>query len=272
MELIIDGGVHQANWFLTLELPAVEIIEHPRDFLSIVVPCLNEEKNISTLVSRTLHAIATAKLSGELIIISDGSTDNTINIVHRLQHKYTHHLLRLIVHKSNRGIEQSWKSGLGLAKGNLVCLMDGDLQNRPEDIIQLYKSFFTTPSTDIVQGVRCPVLDLTLKRPFLFSLGLNYILNLAFKMTARDNKSGFLLTRKTTLVSILTHKYKYKYFQCFIRVSAQYKGYTLKEIHTVFEQRQSGFSFLPSIPLFAILSILIEIIKYKVELSNFKPR
>ena len=231
--------------------------------LSIIVPCLNEEGNVPLLVSRTLSMLDQLAIEGEIVLVNDGSTDKT-GIRIDEQQKLDNRVLG-IHHSTNQGIEGSWLSGINSVSGSLVCLIDGDLQNEPEDIADLYRSYISDSNSDVVQGVRCPVPGLSLQRPLHFSRGLNFLLNLCFRMQLRDNKSGFILCSKPVLLSILQHRFRYRYFHCFLSVAAVKKGYIIKEIDTVFHFRHSGDSFLPHVPLVAVLMVLYEIFKYRIE-------
>ena len=84
-------------------------------------------------------------------------------------------------------------------------------------------------------------------------------------MKHRDNKSGFALTRKEVMLDILRHRFKYRYFQTFIAVAAHAKGYSMREVETLFESRQVGKSFMARFPLRVVLWCLVDIAKAMVE-------
>lgn len=238
--------------------------------LSVIAPCLNEADNLPLLFKRTIDVFNSHSIKGELIIIDDGSTDNTARVLDNLSELDSR--LRFYSHPGNRGIEASWRTGIGKAASDVVCLIDGDLQNHPEDIIKLYQTFLSNGGDVVVQGVRNPAKGLSIKRPFHFSIGLNQLLNICFKMKAADNKSGFILCRRHTLLDIISHQFKYRYFQCFVGVSAFIKDYKIIEVDTVFGHRQFGTSFLSYFPLFTVGRIIIEVVKYRIELSLYKPK
>ena len=228
--------------------------------LSVIAPCLNEQDNIDLLVSRTLATFDSAGICGELILVDDGSVDDTWEKILRRSHRNTR--VRGIQHPCNRGMESAWRTGIRAAHGPAVCLIDADLQNRPEDIATLYLTY-RKGQCDLVQAVRHPVRGL--RRCYTFSRGLNFLLNLTFRMHMRDNKSGFVLTSRETLERLLTHRYSYRYFQCFIGVAAKVQGYTVAEVDTQFDNRHSGQSFLSRFPLGVSLRALWELVKYRTE-------
>ena len=78
----------------------------------------------------------------------------------------------------------------------------------------------------------------------ILSVGLNWLLNICFRMRATDNKSGFVLCPREVLVEILRHQYRYRYFQTFISVAAKARGFSIREVETLFESRIHGRSFM----------------------------
>ena len=228
--------------------------------LSVIAPCLNEEGNIDALTDRTLAVFDEIGVSAELILVDDGSTDATWQRIER--RAAADQRVRGVRHESNRGMEQGWLSGCAVSQGDLTCLIDADLQNRPEDIAKLYKTYIRE-LPDLVQAVRH--LSGGPKRMQLFSRGLNFVLNATFGTQLRDNKSGFILCRRDVLVGILEHRYRYRYFQSFIGVAAHATGYTTLEVDTQFDQRLTGSSFLRRFPIMVSLRILGELLKYRIE-------
>jgi dolichol-phosphate mannosyltransferase len=228
--------------------------------LSVIAPCLNEESNIDVLADRTLAVFDQMNIPAELVLIDDGSTDGTWRkITNRLEPGGR---VRAVRHPSNRGMEAAWRSGVAEATGELTCLIDADLQNRPEDIPLLYDAF-QRGSGDIIQAVRHPVQGL--RRLYLFSRVLNFVLNLVFGMKSRDNKSGFILCRREALARVLDHKYDYRYFQNLLGAAASARGYRIGEVDTVFDRRHAGESFLSRLPFLVSARTCWEIVKFRYE-------
>jgi glycosyltransferase involved in cell wall biosynthesis len=228
--------------------------------LSVIAPCLNEEECVDLLAKRTLATFDSMGIPAELLLIDDGSSDDTWNRIRRQAGIDSR--VRGLKHLSNRGMEAAWRTGVEAAAGELVCLIDADLQNRPEDIAKLYATY-RRERPDVVQAVRHAVPGL--RRYATFSRGLNFLLNLAFRMHSRDNKSGFILCRAEVLRAILTHRYRYRYFQCFIGASAKTQGYSIAEVDTVFDDRHGGDSFLGRFPIGVSLRTFWELVKFRVE-------
>ena len=225
--------------------------------LSVVVPCYNESLNLPELVARIDNVFNQKQIYGELVLVNDGSFDNTGHVIEKLAQEYT--TVVPVHHDCNKGIADAWRSGVSLAKGTYVCLIDADLQYLPEDIWRLYREI-TNTSFDMVQGYRSSVGREKDSRYYI-SRGLNGILNVLFEMHLTDNKSGFVIARKETLEDVLRHRYRYHYFQTFITVSATVRGYSIREIETLFENRRVGQSFMSAFPLLVIMRVFADLVK-----------
>lgn len=228
--------------------------------LSVIAPCFNEAENVDLLCTRTVAAFDSADVPAELILVDDGSTDGTWERILWCAERDSR--VRGIRHTCNQGMESAWRTGLETARGRLVCLIDADLQNRPEDIARLY-AHYQQNQHDVVQAVRHPARGL--RRGRTFSRGLNFVLNFTFRMRMRDNKSGFVLTQRAVMESLLTHHYNYRYFQCLIGVAAKVQGFTVAEVDTNFDERHGGESFLARFPIGVSLRALWELVKYRIE-------
>jgi phenylacetate-CoA ligase len=234
--------------------------------LSVIVPCYNESLNIHELIERLQNVMHKKNIKGEIILVNDGSTDDTGDVIDRFAEKYKN--ITTVHHQKNKGIAEAWKTGLSASSGEHVCLIDADLQYQPEDIWRLYREI-QVANIDIVQGYRSNIGRLMDYR-YIFSRGFNVILNLLFGMYLRDNKSGFVLCKREVLHDILQHRYHYYYFQSFIAIAAKEKGYTIREIEVLFRERRLGSSFIQRWPLKVIACSLIDIAKAFLELRVFK--
>jgi phenylacetate-CoA ligase len=146
----------------------------------------------------------------------------------------------------------------------LVCLIDSDLQNRPEDVARLYEAF-SDEHADVAQAVRHPT---GAKRRMVFSRALNHLLNVAFGMNLRDNKSGFVLCRRDILQQVLVDAEGYRYFQSFLGVALGARGYQFAQVDTPFEARYAGESFLSNFPVMVSLRICGELARYRMALAK----
>jgi glycosyltransferase involved in cell wall biosynthesis len=103
--------------------------------LSIVIPVLNESPNIEKLYNELTDTLVRGGRSYEIIIVDDGSTDDTFMRLAALQSRDPH--LRVIRFRRNFGQTAAFAAGFAFARGRMVVTSDGDLQNDPADIKEM---------------------------------------------------------------------------------------------------------------------------------------
>ncbi len=118
--------------------------------LSIVVPIYNEEDNIPILHERVSNALVDAGLEYELILVDDGSSDNSYPALKRLASKDDR--VKVIRLRRNFGQTAAMTAGFNSASGRVVVPMDGDMQNDPLDIPLLLNRI--DEGFDVVSGWR----------------------------------------------------------------------------------------------------------------------
>jgi phenylacetate-CoA ligase len=223
--------------------------------LSLVVPCLNEEDNVTLLATRFFEAANLHGVAAEVVFVDDGSTDQTLLRIRNLESK-TPARVKVISNSSNVGIAESWSVGIEKAVGEFVCLIDADLQNPPEEVLRMLRIIRET-KCDLVRGIRCSSNSDKSAR-FVMSRILNWLLNCLFGMKSRDNKSGFILTKRDLAKRILQDRQRYRFFQTFLGVSAESLEARAVEVETPFYARHSGDSFLDHQSLFVAFKVLCD--------------
>ncbi len=236
--------------------------------LSVVAPCFNEADNVEELVDRLNTMFTRRGVSGEIVLVDDASTDGTSGVLRDLAERVRN--LVVCTHPTNRGIEAGWRTGLRAARGAHVCFIDADLQNPPEDVWRLYHELQFS-RVDLVQGTRSTLVRERDSRYFL-SRGLNVLLNLLFGMRSADNKSGFILGRKEILEDLMRHRFTYRHYQTFIGVAAHVRGYSVREVETLFEKRLAGSSFMSSFPFRVVTGVFVDLAKAVVEFRVVRKR
>ncbi len=103
--------------------------------LSIVIPVRNESPNIKPLYDELTTTLVRGGRSYEIIVIDDGSTDETFDELASLQSRDPH--LRIIRFRRNFGQTAAFAAGFAFARGRLVVTADGDMQNDPADITRM---------------------------------------------------------------------------------------------------------------------------------------
>jgi glycosyltransferase involved in cell wall biosynthesis len=128
--------------------------------ISVVVPVLNEEENLPILHQRLTEALAGNGYSYEIIIVDDGSTDRSFDVMQALQAQDAH--LRIVRFRRNYGQTAAFAAGFDRAQGEVVITLDADLQNDPADIPALMAKI--AEGYDVVSGWRVDRQDRFLDR------------------------------------------------------------------------------------------------------------
>ncbi|MDZ7607887.1 MAG: glycosyltransferase family 2 protein [Cyclobacteriaceae bacterium] len=119
--------------------------------ISVVVPVYNEESIVDELAQRTLSALKSIGEPFEIIIVDDGSSDNTLEKL--LNHHKIDNRIKIIELSRNFGHQAAFTAGLKRSVGEFTVMMDGDLQDAPELIPEMYKTMISG-KYDVVNGYR----------------------------------------------------------------------------------------------------------------------
>jgi glycosyltransferase involved in cell wall biosynthesis len=119
--------------------------------VSILVPAKDEAENLPELVRQVREALLAQPFSGELVVIDDGSRDETPAVLQRLATQ--HPFLRVVTHRSQRGIADALKSGADAAAGRVFVFWPADLQYLPADIPGIVAPVLAGEA-DIVTGTK----------------------------------------------------------------------------------------------------------------------
>ena len=117
--------------------------------LSIVIPLFNEQDSLTELTESIQSIVLNQGLDYEIILIDDGSTDNSWSIITNICSKYSN--IKGIRFLRNFGKSQALAAGFKLCKGEVVITMDADLQDDPNEIPDLYKKIALS-NFDLVSG------------------------------------------------------------------------------------------------------------------------
>jgi glycosyltransferase involved in cell wall biosynthesis len=133
---------------------------HPH--VSVVIPIYNEEDNLADLVERVGAALAASGRSFELVLVDDGSRDDSAAILAELARARS--WLRPLYLIRNYGQSAALQAGFDAAHGEVIVTLDGDLQNDPDDIPRLLQLLDERPDVDMISGWRKERQDRTLSR------------------------------------------------------------------------------------------------------------
>src|SRR5947209_14551998 len=117
--------------------------------LSVFFPAYNDAPSLPLLISRTFETLEQHVGEYEVIVVNDGSHDNTGEVLAKLATQYAPHM-RVVTHPQNRGYGGALRSGFAAATKDLVFYTDGDAQYDPCELSLLHEQL--AQDVDMVQG------------------------------------------------------------------------------------------------------------------------
>lgn len=199
--------------------------------LSVLIPTFNERNTVEAIIER----VRSVPYEKEIIVVDDGSTDGTTEILLRLAEKYPE-TIRCLFHPENRGKGAAIKSALSAVTGEVVIIQDADLEYHPEDYPAALK-LLQQGWADAVYGSRF----LGPHRVFLYShyLGnrfLTGICNLVTSGMLTDMETGFKVIRADVLIALDIQSQSFD-FEVEVTIKLFRYGYRVYEIPITYTGR-----------------------------------
>ena len=174
--------------------------------LSLVIPIFNEEKLVDELVKRTISSIESFITDYEVIFVDDGSTDQSLEKILLWQKKNNH--IKILSLSKNFGHQAAYTAGLEYSKGDLVAMMDGDLQDPPELLADMYNRIYEE-NYDIVSGKR------TGRKSKNSRVYYTVLFHLLFKHIGEiknmENSGNYSMMKREAVDALLSMKEKVRY-------------------------------------------------------------
>ena len=163
--------------------------------LSVVIPVYNEKNTVSEI----LHRVLASGLADEIVVVNDGSTDGTAEILRAQKEKRVH----VITFPKNRGKGAAVRAGIEAVKGDLVLIQDADLEYDPRDIPALLKPIEENLA-DVVYGSR--FLGGPRRMTMYWHAVANHMLtsltNILYNTILTDMETGYKLFKREVLQNI----------------------------------------------------------------------
>ncbi len=118
--------------------------------LSLVVPCYNEEESVEAFFKATKTAFSGVIDDYEIVFVDDGSKDNTRKKLKEIYDENKDACIQVLSFSRNFGKEAAMYAGMEASTGELVCIIDADLQQRPETVIEMLKVLEENDDMDCV--------------------------------------------------------------------------------------------------------------------------
>ena len=211
---------------------------------SLVIPTYNERENIRPLVERVVAALKPTGVSFEVIVVDDDSPDRTWELAQELAKEVPE--LKVIRRLDEKGLATAVVAGWTAARGEILGVIDGDLQHPPEALDQLLGTICQT-SADIIIASRHTTGGgvsewSAIRRAISWgATGLATLVLPGVLRHVRDPMSGYFLLRRSVLAGIELAPRGYKIL---LEVLAKGKYRSVKEVPYIFEERKIGSSKL----------------------------
>jgi glycosyltransferase involved in cell wall biosynthesis len=200
-----------------------------RPDISILVPAKDEAENLPLFMEQASAALASAPQRYEIIVIDDGSVDDSWNVLQQLAAQYP--FLRPVRHGVRRGIADALRTGYLHSRGGILVFYPADLQYKPEDIPRLVAPIIADES-DIVAGYK----DGKYEKAFVSGI-YNSLSRSLFKVTVRDLNSVKAYRRE--VMDALPNRPDWHRYMV---VMAAAQGFKVSEVRVPLYPRNAGQS------------------------------
>ncbi len=204
-----------------------------KQLISIIVPVFNESESIDLLLDEVINVMSFHKFNFELIVVNDGSKDNTQQVLKQLTFKIKE--LSVISLRKNYGQTAAMSAGFDNSKGDIIITLDGDLQNDPNDIPILISEI--NNGYDLICGWRFDRKDKLINRKIPSKIANKLIAHVT-GLKLHDYGCSLKAFKKEIIDDINLYGELHR----FLPVLATIEGARIKEIKVNHRSRQYGSS------------------------------
>lgn len=203
-------------------------------FLSIVIPMLNEEENLSALVAEIDATLVWIDSEVEVIVVDDGSRDGSWALLQQLA--ASRPWLRGLRFLVNRGQTAAMSAGIAAARGELVAFLDADLQNDPRDVVRLLEPI-ANGQADVVCGWRAHRHDNAVTRTFP-SMVANWMIRRSLGFKVHDVGCTLKVFRRRYIEDVTLFGEMHRFLPSY----AHAQGARVVEVEVAHRPRHAGTS------------------------------
>ena len=226
--------------------------------LSVIIPAFNEKGTIKEIVKK----VSAAPFEKEIIVVDDGSTDGTADVLKELEVPAT-----IIFHEANTGKGASIKSALKKVTGDIVIIQDADLEYDPQEFGKLIEPILNG-ETEVVYGSRNLKTDaggrhanpISSSSFYLGGIFLSKLANFLYGTQITDESTGYKVF-KTEVIKNIDLKCRGFAFCAEVTAKLCRKGYRIKEVPISYRPR--GFKQGKKIHWYDGLIAVITLLKYR---------
>jgi len=202
--------------------------------LSIIITCYNENKILRPAIEELIRIFDLTKLSYEIIVVDDCSTDGTRECITDLKSKYAQ--MRAVFHEKNKGRGVSVTTGIKAATGNIVGFNDLDFSTDPIYIIKLYDEIVN--GADIATASRVYKLNwksINVLHRYILHKGYKVLVKLVFRTPLIDTETGCkFFNRQSILTYIDEIEDKRWFWDTEVMLRGYFHGLKISEVPTLF--------------------------------------
>jgi glycosyltransferase involved in cell wall biosynthesis len=225
----------------------MSLIEPIGNSLSVVVPVFNEAANAAPLVSGIVEAVRPLDIPFELIVVDDGSSDGTPDVLRELIEQNPE--LVAIRLRRNFGQASALQAGFDRARGDVIVTLDGDLQNDPRDIPRLLERL--RAGADVVSGWRVNRQDAMVVRKIPSWLA-NRLIRWVTRVPIHDQGCSLKCYRREVIERLDLYSDQHR----FITILTMPQGAAIEEIEVRHHPRVAGES---KYGLSRVLKVLVDL-------------
>jgi glycosyltransferase involved in cell wall biosynthesis len=235
--------------------------------ISIIMPAYDEGPRIYECIAETVRTMEELGLEHELIVVDDGSLDNTYEEARKAAARFPN--VKVVRYAHNGGKGNALKHGFGYATGDLVAFLDADLDLHPRQINGFLELMEEQRADVVIGSKRHPLskLDYPLQRRIL-STGYSLLVMALFRLPVTDTQTGLKLFKYEVLEEVFPRILVKRYaFDLEVLVNAHHRGYRIAEapIELSFQRKFGRIGFKEISPIAidtAAIFYRLRILKY----------
>jgi len=211
--------------------------------LSVIIPARNEEDNLTECISEISKELTHHSIDFEILVIDDGSTDNTLDIIKEISQSIAS--VKCIRNEDENGFGRAVRLGLENFIGDSVAIMMADRSDSPKDLVTYWKCM--QDGTDCVFGSRFTKGGKVYKYPLLKLLAnrvVNKMIQVAFKIKCNDVTNAFKMYRREVIEGCRPFISPHFNLTVEIPLKAIIRGYTWKVVPISWKNRTKGVAKL----------------------------
>jgi dolichol-phosphate mannosyltransferase len=234
------------------------------NLISLIIPTYNEKDNIVPLVERLNRTFADQKY--EILFVDDNSKDGTVNIAAELAAQYP---VKVLVRKTERGLATAVLHGFKYAQGDIIGVMDADLQHPPEVNAALLNAVQNGADMAVasryIPGGGCPNWGLVRRVISKGALSLAHLF-LPSTRKVKDPMSGFFMFKRDGMDNV---EFKPIGYKILLEMLVMGKFQNVVEVPFIFEDRSSGRSKMKARQQIDYLKHIFSLMRRKGEVIRF---